>query len=359
VYIKEVIFLNQIKRTASQKRELIAERLKHEPCLSDRAVGRQLNVSPHTVAKVRTLLGIERPTSCANAQGGTGDYNWLEHPWIQENKHIIDTIKSPRALRAIKSSPEVIEVMKERKVGAVRAQQLINLQRKAEIKASNGICISDKDIHIKEDDIRTGLEWIPSQSCNIVCVDPPYAKEYIDLYEAISKVSSRILKPNGHLLVLTGCAHLPAIMEAIERGANKTNLRYKWTMSVQLPRSSPTSVLMKGLITSWKPIIVYKKKGPRLIKPRLVHDVIEAPQDKDDKSLHKWQQSELVFIELLNRYKTNNSDFVVADLCCGSGTTLTSAIKIGATAVYGCDVDAKSMATTNKRIKEVMYGKGE
>jgi 16S rRNA G966 N2-methylase RsmD len=348
--------MKQIKRTAEQKRLQIAERLRQEPNLSNRAVGRQLSVSPHTVADVRNILGIKRPITCVNAQGGTVGYDWLNDPWILDNPSIIDSIRTPRALRAIKSSPEVIKVMQERNVGAVRAQQIINLQIKANLKDINGITIDNKNIIIRKDDIMTGLSWIPDQSCDIICVDPPYAKKYINLYEAISRVASRILKPNGHLLILTGCSHLPAIMMAVERGANKTNLIYKWTMSVQLPRSSPTSVMFKGVMTGWKPIIIYKMKGPKIVKPALVYDVLNAI-DQDDKSLHHWQQSELVFTELLYLYKTNNSDFVVADICCGSGTTITSAIKIGATAVYACDIDAKSVATTKKRINKVMYGK--
>lgn len=342
------------KRTSEQKREQIAERLKQEPSLSNRAIGRQLSVSPHTVASVRKLLGIERPTdNCANAQCGAVDYNWLNDPWILDNKHIIDTIRSPRALRAIKSSPEVIRVMRERGVGAVRAQQILNLERKAEHKADKGITIADKDIIIREDDLRTGLDWIPSLSCSCVCVDPPYGKDYIDLYSNIARVSSRILKPNGNLLVLTGSLHLPAILSALEKGANKTSLRYKWTLTVLLPRSTPTSLMFKGIMTGYKPIIWFQKKGPKVKKPDLVYDVIEAPKDTNDKSLHKWQQSEQVFIELLQRFEHD----VVADICCGSGTSIASAIKVGATKVYACDCDAKSVATTKKRIQKLLYDK--
>ena len=347
--------VNQDKSVSQIKRDKIAERLKQEPSLSNRAVSRQLSVSPHTVASVREDLGIKRPDTCANAQCGVKSYDWLNDPWIVANPHIIGTVRSDRALRAIKSCPEVIQVMQERGVGAVRAQQLLNLQRKEEHKATKGIVITDKNIEIKEDDIKTGLNWIPDQSCDIVCLDPPYAKEHIDLYTYIAKVASRILKPNGHLLVLTGCAHLPAIMSALEQGAAKT-LRYKWTMSVLLPRSSPTSVLFKGIVTGWKPVIVYKKKGPRQVKPALVYDVIEA-MDKDDKTLHKWQQSEQVFSELLSHFKPyNTDDFTVADICCGSGTTITAAIKVGATKVYACDIEPKSVNTTLDRVKKAMYG---
>jgi 16S rRNA G966 N2-methylase RsmD len=347
----------QIKRTNEVKREQIAERLRLEPNLSNRAIGRQLNVSPHTVAKVREALGIYKNNdSCANAQLGTQYYDWLNDPWILTNKHIIDTIKSDRALRAIRSSPEVIQVMKERNVGPVRAQQLINLQRKAMIKADKGIKIADKDIDIRQDNMRAGLGWIPDQSCDIVCVDPPYGKEYIDIYTYIVRVSDRILKPNGHLLVMSGGFHLPSIFSALEQGAIKTNLKYKWTMSILLPRCSPTSLMLHGIMTGYKPVIVYKKKGPRQIKQDLIYDVIIA-QDKDDKSLHKWQQSEQVFMELLNRFKMNNSDFVVADICCGSGTTISAAIKVGATNIYACDCDTKSIATAKHRVKQVLYGR--
>jgi 16S rRNA G966 N2-methylase RsmD len=350
----------QIKRSAEQKRLQIAERLKQEPSLSDRAVGRQLSVSPHTVASVRKLMDISRTTeACANARLGAQSYDWLNDPWILENRHIIDTIRSPRALRAVKSGPEVIRVMQERGVGAVRAQQILNLQRKAEIKATNGIAIADKNIIIKEDDLRTGLSWIPDHSCDVVCCDPPYGKEYSDpnsenyIYADIAIVANRILKPNGNLLVLTGSLHLPAIMKSLTDGANKTNLRYKWTITVLLPRCTPTSLMLKGIMTGYKPVIWFHKKGPRVSKPALVYDVIEAPKDLNDKSLHKWQQSEHVFIELLSRFDHD----VVADICCGSGTTITAAIKTCATKVYACDCDTQSITTTKKRVKQTLYDK--
>lgn len=343
---------NQDKNNRQIKREKIAERLKQEPSLSNRSVAKQLSVSPHTVASVRENLGIERPDARANARGGAKNYDWLNDPWIVANPHIIGTVRSDRALRAVKSGPEVIQVMRDKGVGAVRAQQLINLQRKAEHKTTRGIVIADKDIEIKEDDVSNGLSWIPDQSCDIFCVDPPYSHKHIDLYADIAKVASRILKLS---VVLTGCAHLPAIMSALEQGVAKT-LRYKWTMSVLLPRSSPTSVLFKGISTGWKPVIVYKKKGPRQVKPALVYDVIEA-KDKDDKSLHRWQQSEQVFSELLSHFKPyNTDDFAVADVCCGSGTTITAAIKVGATKVYACDIEPKSVDTTLSRVKKAMYG---
>ena len=240
--------------------------------------------------------------------------------------------------------------MKERRVGAVRAQQIMNLNKKAEIKKSKGIVIADKDIDIREDDILTGLKWIPDNSCDIVCVDPPYGKEYIDLYKHISKVASRILRPNGHLLVMTGCYHLPYIMDSLIQGANKTALRYKWTITVLLPRSSPTSLMLKGIMTGWKPIIVFKKRGPKIKNPPLLYDVITA-QDSDNKSLHRWQQSEEVFTELLSRFEHDT----VADICCGSGTSIVSAIKLGAIKIYASDNDARCIETAKKRIKEVLY----
>jgi tRNA G10 N-methylase Trm11 len=46
-----------------------------------------------------------------------------------------------------------------------------------------------------------------------ILTDPPYGKEYLNLYEQLAGHAPRILKENGSLLVMTRESYLPEIYE--------------------------------------------------------------------------------------------------------------------------------------------------
>ena len=66
-------------------------------------------------------------------------------------------------------------------------------------------------------------------------------------------------------------------------------------------------------------------------------NLIAAPKDGWDKSLHEWQQRSEVFEKLVEKFTVRGD--LVADPFAGSGTTLRAALTLSRR-VWGSDIDA-------------------
>ena len=64
-------------------------------------------------------------------------------------------------------------------------------------------------------DIRDGLPDIEDNSIDFIITDPPYPKEYLPLYEDLSKVAARVLKDGGSLVCMAGQSYLPDVIQLL------------------------------------------------------------------------------------------------------------------------------------------------
>ncbi|MCI0660700.1 MAG: hypothetical protein L0220_06475 [Acidobacteria bacterium] len=53
---------------------------------------------------------------------------------------------------------------------------------------------------------------IANDSIDFIITDPPYSKEYLPLYAALSETAARVLKPGGSLVCLAGQSYIPEIL---------------------------------------------------------------------------------------------------------------------------------------------------
>lgn len=179
-------------------------------------------------------------------------------------------------------------------------------------------------------------------SVDIIFTDPLYSKEWVDQgqWGDLARFAERVLRPQGLLCTYAGVAYLDRVMQDLGSGG----LDYIWTVAVR--GSGFTSRLWnKNVINKWKPILIYGKGVRRL--PSAVFDLLEG--SGREKSRHEFEQNEQDCEYYLSHLVPRGA--LVLDCCCGSGTTLAVARRLGMRAV-GIDEDPGAIALTKERLGE-------
>ena len=183
-------------------------------------------------------------------------------------------------------------------------------------------------------DFREALQDL--NDVDAIITDPPYPREFIDLFGDLSKLAADILTPNGVLAVMVGQSHLRDYLRLLD-----THMEYRWVGSyiVQGPRNR---VHKARVGTGWKPILLYQLHGAE--PPFLLDDLFDSCGD--DKRHHYWGQSESGMATLVERLTTPGQ--LIVDPFLGGGTTGIVARDLGRRFV-GCDIDAAAVHAARER----------
>jgi 16S rRNA G966 N2-methylase RsmD len=176
-------------------------------------------------------------------------------------------------------------------------------------------------------DIRT---WIPAQEYDFIITDPPYPKEYLDLWSVLAERASKWLKPGGLLVAMSGHLYLPEIFARMSE-----HLDYFWTGSYLTPGQSASNYV-NHINQQWKPLLMWQRRDQHH-QGRAFSDVFRS--DANDKNLHHWGQSESGMYDIVS--KVCHPGQSILDPFAGSGTTLVAAVK------YGCPVHGLELESTN------------
>ena len=330
-----ILISNKIKNEA-----LIKQHLRLNWSSSDRSLAKACAVSPTTIGKVRRTM--QAPTKCPMDTGTQGFEN---HPYYLANKTALD--KLPVKSKLLMKRPDVLTLMEARQSLSPRyCLRLINQQLNTDAKQTD---TATPRVILRCDDLTKGLDWI-KDPCDLICVDVPYGADYINdgLYHSIAKVSHRILRTGGSLLVMVGSAHLPKAIAALD---SVDGLNYHFDIVVSLTNGGSSQVLQqKYNVTSQHKNVLWFVKGK--YDGKLVSTLIKAsPPDKTTSKLHPWQQDQHAFDVLLKQF-VQKQNSVVADIAMGSGTTIVSAIRTGlCSTIYGVDIDKSAVVTAKKAVK--------
>lgn len=197
-----------------------------------------------------------------------------------------------------------------------------------------------KLIHAKIEEL---YQVIDKESVDAIITDPPYGKEYLDLYEELAMFGAYALKPGKSLLTMAPQRYLPDILDKM-RGS----LDYHWVHCNLTGHNWPRGPLFHDKVMSqWKPIIWFTNGE---YQGDYVPDIYQKPKTKTSKKFHKWQQDEKVICELIENH-TNPGD-VVADPFCGSGTTIRCCVRLGRKAI-GADCDHKAIEISEREMSTI------
>ncbi len=155
-------------------------------------------------------------------------------------------------------------------------------------------------------------EEISEKSVDVIITDPPYPKEYVDLFDELGKLAERVLKPGGSLVCLVGQSHIPQYIEYLSR-----HLDYYWVIGVHMPGGQAVQVWNRNINAFWKPALWFTK-GERSKDAAWVSDFIQTSTNNNDKNHHHWGQSEQLMKALVER--TAMVGDTVVDPFLGGGT---------------------------------------
>ena len=133
--------------------------------------------------------------------------------------------------------------------------------------------------HIEVGDIRT---YQTKKKFDFIITDPPYPKEYLELYGVLAERANEWLNPGGLVVVMCGQSYLDHIIVMMSKYLN-----YYW-MGCYLTPGQPTPLKTRQVNTTWKPVLFFIRKGEKY-KGKIFGDVFKS--DSPEKEAHKWGQS--------------------------------------------------------------------
>jgi site-specific DNA-methyltransferase (adenine-specific) len=332
--------LNATRRqlNASARRALIKAQILDIPTMSDRQIASALSCSPTTVGTIRRELEETGQVSKVdNTQGKDGK----QYPRYTPAKPVI-IHGATDSKRLAARHADVVDYMRETGFAAQTARKHITREKNAERKDISGIDLKQEDCKLYCSDIRTGLDFIENESIDWIITDPPYEKAAIPLYEDLARLSARVLKPGGCLVVLCGKYWLDRVMIELAK-----HLDYHSMCVYSTPKQSPRLHQLKTT-PAWKPLLWYRKKGDKY-DGRYIYDWVRVPYIADDRELHPHIQSLGAFLEIVEVFTEKQQ--IILDPFCGSGTTAIAGL-LKRRRVIACDINMTHIETTQKRIFE-------
>ena len=156
---------------------------------------------------------------------------------------------------------------------------------------------------------------IEDQSVDLIFTDPPYAKEYLHLYEWLAEFAAHALKPDGFLLSYVGIYWKNKVYRMFDE-----HLDYFFDY-VEYNHGNSTILWPRKTISRYKSILCYRpKNGVGMPVTNVLGVYIDGKVKKfGDKRYHKWGQVEgtaRYFIEVFSE-----KDDLIVDPFLGGGTT--------------------------------------
>ena len=185
------------------------------------------------------------------------------------------------------------------------------------------------EIDFRLGDFEEVFKDIPDGSIDCIITDPPYPKEFIEVWSKLSRFAKRVLKPNGYCVAYSGQMYLP---EVINRMCE--NLDYYWTFAVY--HEGQTQIVNGiNLMCRWKPVLIFQN-GKKKIENTFQDYFVSEQREKNG---HDWQQSKSGVAYLIEMF-TKKGDTILEPFV-GSGTTMIAAREKGRN-VIGAEIDEKT-----------------
>lgn len=237
----------------------------------------------------------------------------------------------------------VAEKIRSGEAKNVKAAQKIITQEIRGILPYDFSAISDK-YRILRGDFSEITKDIEPGSIDVIITDPPYPKEYLDVYQDLAIVAKRLLKPGGSLVVMIGQSYLPEILAKMV-----PHIRYHWVLSYLTPGGQSAQMWQRKVNTFWKPLLWFTNGD---YTGDWIGDVTKSAVNDNDKRFHDWGQSESGMADIINRFSKPGE--TILDPFMGGGTTGIIAVKMRRKFI-GIDKDEAAVEASKRRFTEAKF----
>jgi 16S rRNA G966 N2-methylase RsmD len=329
LYILTINYYRRDLNTA-QRGELLLKIMEKEQEISKRRSLMNLKQYKDMMTEIGSLMTNNKSSMTNVSEVGSESTSGKVRDRIaKENKmsiHTLDKIK--RITEEAKRDAKIAEYWKEAKEGKRSINSVFRKVKEKEIRENIKHVVEEgkarledlKNITILYGDFRDVLKTIPSDSIDLIFTDPPYSKKDLDLVKDLFLLTSRVLKPSGFLAVMYGQNHLDEFFKVFLE--NNNNLRYYWTISLNLPESREL-LNTKNAVIGWKPIFIFQKLPEVAVEHRF-RDRISEP--KPDKGIYEWKQDLKSAVHVISSFSKDND--VVLDPMTGTGTTIEACLML-------------------------------
>ena len=256
-----------------------------------------------------------------------GDLFGVSGRYVSEAENIKE--KEPELAEKVRSGDMTIAEAKKKAQKAEREKERHKLAESAKSLPA------DERWNVSEGDINN---YQAGKQFDFIITDPPYPKEYLQLYEVLAKRANEWLKDGGLLIAMCGQSYLNQIYEMMSK-----HIEYYWTAAYLTPGESP-SLWQKNVIPKWKPLLIFAKGK---YSGKMFSDVYTS--GANEKGLHKWGQSESGMYSIISNVCLPGQS--IFDPFCGSGTTGVAALKHGCL-FHGIDIESENVNISKRRLND-------
>jgi ParB-like chromosome segregation protein Spo0J len=308
---------------------------KHSPNAIAGALGVSLKTVQDDIDELTTTSKFERPEK---ALGLDGKVRPTRRPQVIAR----DNREQQRAQTALAVVPEVNanRTLDVKRIERVAREQQAEERRAAVIEEVTG----DGEVEIRHGDFRKVLDDLTG-TVDAIITDPPYEREYDELWEPLGEVARRLLKPTGVLAVMCGTR-----LDLIDHARYMLDKHMKRRhIGVYLTPGQRWRDQVEKVAIGWKPIFLYSHPDVDVSGRKWINDDVftSSGTREQDTRFHHWGQNEFGIADLI-RGLTEPGQLIV-DPFLGGGTAAVVCRDLGRRFI-GCDVDANAVSISRERL---------
>ncbi len=264
--------------------------------------------------------------------------------------------KVKMATRLLQESPAAAEAVKSGKTSFKKANRDVwaakNVaaieQSAAEFNAET-MGDFDKAVQLVHCDFRQLLEQRPDLrgSVDWIFTDIPYEFRDLHLVPELGKFAAEVLKPGAHLVIMTGTAGLPVVINGI---LQTPELAWRWQIAHTISGGGGIATMYGPYRINqyYKPILVIRKIGSDVLPSIISKDVVDAGPCSSLKGVHPHSQSPEGFENLMDVLDVRPNSLIL-DPFCGLSATGIAGIRKNCKFV-ACDIEDKYIGFSKKRL---------
>jgi 16S rRNA G966 N2-methylase RsmD len=307
---------------------------------SDKTTNKNSKLSPDSTNEGSENNVVNLTTFSGRVKDNVSRYFGISRNTLEKEKEIVNAAeKNPELLRELVKKVDLKKISVDKAVHELQ-KQVRKTQILASVRSTNSNS-SSSNATLLHGDFRQLSKTISNESIDLIFTDPPYAAEYVPLYNDLAFVAYNVLKKGGSLVTYVGHYAIPKVIEMMENAG----LTYWWPIAIILSGSFakyyPRQVTIK-----WKPLLWFIK-GDKLSTADFLSDLIKS--DTPSKVLHEWEQSSVEAEHIISRLSVEGQ--TVFDPMMGSGTTGIAAIQNNRK-FMGIEIDSDKFEIANARIGE-------